>query len=40
MVDKLGRNQKLFGQENVAMETLMFTSLLLKPLLPCQTFYI
>lgn len=40
MVDKLGRNQKLFGQESVSMETLMFTSLLLKALLPCQTFYI
>lgn len=39
MVDKLGRN-KLFGQDNVAMETLMLTGLLLKVLLPCQTFYI
>lgn len=37
MVDKLGRN-KLFGQDNVAMETEMFTSLFLKALLPCQTF--
>lgn len=39
MVDKFGRH-KLFGQDNVAMETLMFTSLLLKALLLCQTFYI
>lgn len=40
MVDKLERNQKLFGQESVAMGTFMFTSLLLKALLPCQTYYI
>ena len=39
MEDILGRN-KLFGQDNVAMETEMFTSMFLKALLPCQTFYI
>lgn len=38
MVDKLGKMKKHSGQEDVAMETLMFTSLLLKALLPCQTF--
>lgn len=38
MVDKLGKKKKHFGQEAVAMETLVFTSLLLKALLPCQTF--
>lgn len=38
MVGKLGRNKKHFGQEDVAMETLIFTSLLLQVLLPCQTF--
>lgn len=38
MVDKLGKMKKHSGQEDVAMETLMFTSLLLKVLLPCHTF--
>ena len=38
MVDKLGKIKKHFGHENVAMETLMCTSLLLKALLPCLTF--